>query len=69
MLKKVEPAVFALKAYTVKLNGGHYYIAETARFDGKHQWSKSYKTLRHAITAIARKLEREWSERHKRLTR
>ena len=26
----------------MKLEAGKYYIAETARYDGKHQWSKSY---------------------------
>ena len=60
------PAIYALTDWTVKKANGKWYIAPTARFDDKPQWSKSYATLQRATTAIARKLADEVIKRHKR---
>ena len=60
------PAIYALRDWTVKKANGKWYIAPTARFEDKPQWSKPYATLQRATTAIARKLADEVMRRHKR---
>ena len=55
--------VFALKGYTVKTDRGKFYVSPT----GSSTWSGPYKSLQHATTAIARKLAREFTDRHERL--
>jgi len=59
--------VFALKGWTVKSEGGKFYVSPTACFEDKHKWRGPYRTLQHATTAIARKLGEEFNKRHKRL--
>jgi hypothetical protein len=59
--------VFALKAWTVKSDGGKFFISPTAWFDEKQKWHGPYKTLQNATAAIARKLAEEFLERAKRL--
>ena len=68
--------VYALSAFTKKEDPGKFFIAKTALWGGPHQWSKGYGSLTQATNAIARHLEREWSERkarndkqHRRLKR
>jgi hypothetical protein len=60
------PAIYALTDWTVKKANGKWYVAPTARFEDKPQWSKPYATLQRATTAIARKLADEVMRRHKR---
>ena len=66
MSRPIPPAVFALKAWTIKEHGGKFYIAPTASLDDKRRWSKTYATLQSACTAIARKLAEEWTTRNER---
>lgn len=51
--------VCGLGPYSIKEGAGKFFVApsRTTRF------GKSYKTLRHSCTAIARKLEAEYVER------
>jgi hypothetical protein len=55
--------VFALQAWTIKQQGGKFYIAATASFEDRARWSKPYDSLQRACTAIARKLAQEWQTR------
>jgi hypothetical protein len=57
--KKSPPEVYALKAWSVMKAGDNWYVAPTACFDNKPQWSKPYASLYRATTAIARKLAEE----------
>lgn len=57
--------VFALKAWTVKVEQDKFYICPTAYFDDKNRWSGPYKSLQHATNAIARKLQAEFVKRQK----
>ena len=66
MSRPIPPAVFALKAWTIKQHGDKFFIAPTASFDDKTKWSKPYATLQRATTAIARKLAEEWMQRNDR---
>ena len=66
MSRPIPPAVFALKAWTIKESGGKYFISATGRFEDKPQWGKGYKSLQSACSAVARKLAEEWAERNAR---
>ena len=66
MSRPIPPAVFALKAWTIKQHDDRFFIAQTASFDEKSRWSKPYKTLQAACAAIARKLAEEWRSREQR---
>ena len=59
--------VFALRGWTIRTENGKFFISPTAHFDDKPSWKGPYKSLQHATTAIARKLEAEFTERHARL--
>jgi hypothetical protein len=61
--KKSPPEVYALRAWSVMKAGDNWYVATTAFFDNKPQWSKPYATLHRATTAIARKLAEEVLDR------
>lgn len=61
--------VFALKGFTVKIEGTTYFVAPTTYHGAALRWSKGYKSLQHATAAIARRLQREFTERNKRLER
>ena len=61
--------VFALASWTVRHEGEKFFIAKTQHWNGKHGWGKSYTSLTLACNAIARNLEREWSERNARKVR
>jgi len=64
MKRKLSQArVFALKGFTIKTKGAKFFVSPT----GRNMWSGPYKSLHHATTAIARKLAREFTERHARL--
>jgi RHS repeat-associated protein len=43
--KKSSPEVYALRAWSVMKAGDNWYVAATACFDNKPQWSKPYATL------------------------
>jgi hypothetical protein len=58
-----EPIVFALSSYTIKQDGNQFFVSKTWE---RSSWSKPYSSLRHACTAIARNLQREWTEREQR---
>jgi hypothetical protein len=66
MSRPIPPAVFALRAWTIKQQGDKFYIAPTAVFDDRQRWSKGYDTLQRACMAIARKHVEEWLKRNKR---
>lgn len=64
MTKQLTRApVFALKGFTIKIEGSKFFIAPT----GHNKWAGPYKSLHHATTAIARKLSREFTQRNGRL--
>jgi hypothetical protein len=65
-LRPPPPAIYALRDWTIRKTNGKWYIAPTARFEDKPQWSKPYATLQRATTAIARKIADEVIKRHKR---
>lgn len=52
--------VFRLRPYTIRKFKDKFYVSTD---DHPKDWGKSYNSLRQAAIAIARKLEREWSER------
>lgn len=64
MSRPIPPALFALKAWTIKKSGNKFYIIPSAPFGMR--WSKSYKSLQAACAAIARKLAEEWTSRNER---
>jgi len=66
MSKPIPPAIYALRAWTIKERGDKFVIAPTASFDDKARWSKPYASLQSATQAIARKLAEEWRERDER---
>jgi hypothetical protein len=66
MSKPIPPVLFALKAWTIKQNGDKCYIRPSVAFHDKPQWSKGYRSLQAACSAIARKLAEEWSRRSER---
>lgn len=66
MSKPIPPALFALKAWTIKRNGDKYYISPSVAFHDKPQWSEGYRSLQAACSAIARKLAEEWTRRSER---
>lgn len=57
--------VYALKSWTIRKSGERFYIATTAQ-EGKHKWRGPYASLQRATTAIARKLEWEFTRRSNR---
>ena len=61
--KLSEARVFALKGFTIKTDRGKLFVTPI----GLKQWSRPYKSLHHATTAIARKLAREFTERNENL--
>ena len=63
----MDEIVHALSGYTIKEDHGKFYIAKTALWGASYTWSKSYSSLTQATNAIARHLEREFSERNGRL--
>lgn len=62
-----QSLVLALKGYSIKTERGKYYVSPTAHFEQKPQWAGPYRSLKHACTAIARKLEAEYVKREARL--
>jgi hypothetical protein len=60
MQKPPSEYVYALASYSVKRKGDKFYI----KHPHSSGWSKPYKTLRHAVLAIAILLQREWYQRH-----
>jgi hypothetical protein len=55
--------VFALRGHTVKVERGKFYVAPT----GTDDYAGPYKSLQHATTAIARRLQKEFAERNAKL--
>jgi hypothetical protein len=62
----MQAHVYALRSWTIKKSGDRFYIAASAQ-PGTHKWRGPYHNLQRATTAIARKLEWEFTQRHKRL--
>ena len=56
--------VFALRGYTLKIERGKYFIAPTIAFKNQLQWKGPYRSLQHACTAVARKLQAEFAKRN-----
>ena len=57
--------IYALKSWTIKGRGDEFYIATSGQ-SGEHKWRGPYQNLKRATTAIARKLEWEFTRRHNR---
>jgi len=64
MSKPIPPAIYALRAWTIKERGDKFYIIPSGAFGMR--WSKSYKSLQAACAAVARKHAEEWIERDER---
>jgi hypothetical protein len=64
MSRPIPPAVYALKAWTIKKRGGKFFIIPSAAFEMR--WSKPYKSLQAACAGISRKLAEEWTTRNER---
>ena len=60
--------IYALKSWTIKKSGDEFYIATSGQL-GQHRWRGPYQNLKRATTAIARKLEWEFTRRHNRMVR
>lgn len=56
--------VFALRGWTVKTEAGKFFISPSADANTKRKWNGPYKSLQHATTAIARKLQAEFARRN-----
>lgn len=65
MKRKLTAArVFALRGWTVKVEGGKFFVSPTQAANSGRKWQGPYKSLQHATTAIARKLQREFAKRN-----
>ena len=60
--------IYALKSWTIQKRGDEFYIATSGQ-PGQHKWRGPYENLKRATTAIARKLEWEFTRRHNRVVR
>jgi hypothetical protein len=65
-VKPTIEGVYALSGWSIKVDGTGFRIGQTAYYEAKSSWSKSYATLQGATSAIARKLAEEFNERHSR---
>lgn len=61
----IRERVYALRAYTVKVEDEKFFIAQTVAFQKKLDWKGPYSSLQHATSAIARMLQAEFSRRDK----
>lgn len=66
MSRPIPPALYALKAWTIKRVGDKFFVAPSTAFGNKPNWSKAYASLQAACAAIARNLAEEWTGRHMR---
>jgi hypothetical protein len=65
MRRKLTAArVFALRGYIVKIDRGQFFVSPSSLPNKGRRWAGPYKTLQHATTAIARKLQREFAKRN-----
>ena len=64
----MQAHVYALKSWTIKKRGEEFYVAASAQ-SGQHKWRGPYANVKRATTAIARKLEWEFTRRHNRMVR
>jgi hypothetical protein len=64
----MQAHIYALKSWTIQKRGEAFYIAASAQ-EGRHRWRGPYASLQRATTAIARKLEWEFSRRHRKTVR
>ena len=62
--KLSKERVFALKGWTIKTENGKFFVAPT--YD-QRKYAGPYKSLQHATSAIARKLQKEFTERNAKL--
>jgi hypothetical protein len=60
--------IYALRSWTIKKSGDRFYVAASAQ-SGTHTWRGPYASLQRATTAIARKLQWEFTRRHNKLVR
>jgi hypothetical protein len=58
--------VYALRSWTIRKSGEQFFIAASAQ-SGTHRWRGPYANLQRATTAIARKLQHEFTRRHNRM--
>ena len=59
----MQAHVYALQSWTIKKSGEQLFIAATAQ-SRKHDWHGPYASLQRATTAIARRLQWEFTQRH-----
>lgn len=69
-MKKQKPkpslkrdAVFALRGWSIKTQGGKFFAAPTAYFEDKTKWVGPYTTLQNTTQAISRRLAEEFTTR------
>jgi hypothetical protein len=62
----MQARIYALKSWTIKKADERFYIAATSQ-SGTHKWRGPYATLQRATTAIARKLQWEFTRRYNRM--
>lgn len=65
MTRLSRERIYALRGFTVKVEGEKFFIAPTIAFQNKLDWKGPYKSLQHATTAIARRLQAEFAKRNK----
>lgn len=64
MKRKLTAArVYSLRGYIVKVEKGKFFVSPSSMPNKGRKWAGPYKTLQHATTAIARKLQREFARR------
>ena len=59
----MQAHIYALKSWTIKKADERFYIATTAQ-SRRQKWRGPYANLQRATTAIARKLQWEFTQRH-----
>ena len=64
----MQAHVYALQSWTIRKSGDRFYIAASGQ-SGTHKWRGPYANLQRATTAIARKLQFEFTRRHNKLVR
>lgn len=68
--KLTRERVYALRGWIVKVvrqgKEDKFYVSSTATPNQGRHWAGPYKSLQHATTAIARKMQREFARRDQR---
>jgi hypothetical protein len=65
-LHEPPPAVYLLKAWTLREKNGKWFAAHAAHHGDKPEWKGPYQSLDNAAKAIARAITQEVAARHNR---